>query len=238
MRSATAATLLSLAFASAASSHDTDEAFADKVRAYILANPQIILEAMDVLASREAEADIARLLATSAAAVLNPDRAVVLGDAAAPYRIFELFDYRCASCKAGHPVLEAFVAENPDVAVMVQQLPILGPQSDRASRAYLAVFDLAGAEAAAELHQLMFEIDAPLSASVLNGLLQTLGHDPDAVEDAMYAEPVTERINANKDAALALGAIGTPVFVTERRVHQGVATPDVLEEMLADLRAN
>lgn len=238
MRSAVAATLLALAYASAAFSHETEEAFAEKIRTYILANPEIILEAMDVLASREAEAEVASLLATSATEILNPDRAIVLGDPAAPHRIFELFDYRCASCKAGHPVLEAFVAENPDVAVMVQQLPILGPQSDRAARAYLAVFELGGAEAAARLHAVLFDLAAPLSPSVLESVLSELGHNPEAVEDAMYAAEITARINANKDAALALGAIGTPVFVTERRVHQGVATMEVLEEMLADLRAN
>lgn len=238
MRSVVATVCLFLSTAAGVCAQGSEDAFGEKVRAYILANPEIILEAIDVLAAREAEAAQVDLLATSARAVLDPSRAVVMGDLEAPYRIFELFDYKCESCKAGHPITKAFVAENPDVVVMVQQLPILGPQSDRAARAYLAVFELAGAAAAAELHNVLFHMHTPISSAVLETVLSELGHDPDAVEAAMHSTAVSDRITKHKDAALALGAIGTPVFVTEQGMHQGIATPEVLEEMLAKLRAN
>gem|GEM_PF-6911351 len=133
-------------------------------------------------------------------------------------------------------MLEAFIADNPDVVVKVQQLPILGPQSDRAARAYHALFEAAGPAAALALHERLFAFDGAISSAVLDSMLTDLGHDPDVVEEAMYSESVTSRINGVKDAALDLGVIGTPVFVTERAVHQGIATPQVLAELLAGLR--
>ncbi len=223
---------ITLGLAPAAGASDD---FGDRVRDYLLANPEVILEAMEVLAARQAEAEGMALISAHAAPAFDPSRAVILGDPAAPYKIVELFDYRCISCKAAHPVLEAFVAERTDVAILIQQLPILGPQSDRASRAFLATFELYGRAAAEALHAALFTLPGPISGAVLEAVLTELGHDAGAVETAMYGAAVTQRVNEMKDMALNLGVVGTPVFLTERTLHQGVATRDLLQSFVAEL---
>lgn len=229
--------ILSVLLATASSASATEDAFGDRVRAYLLENPEVILEAMEILAAREAKAEAAARIATHAEVLFDTSRAQFLGDPEAPHLIVELFDYKCHSCKAGHPVLEAFVAAHPDVAIAVQQLPILGPQSDRAARAVLALHEVAGVAASAALHEELFAFSGAISSAVLERMLEAQGADPAQVEEVMYGPDVSTRIDAMKDAALDLGAIGTPVFVTARGLHQGVATPEVLEELLADLTA-
>jgi len=206
--------------------------FGDRVRQYLLDNPQVILEALDVLAEREAAAKAAESISQQAPVLFDPAWAEVLGDPAAPYRIVELFDYKCLTCKAVRPTLEAFVAARPDVAVLIQHLPILGPQSDRAARAYLAVRRLEGPDAAAALHDRLSGFPGVIRADVLAAFTAEIGLDPETVEQEMYGAEVSQRVDAIRTAAIALGVTGTPVFLGENGVHQGAVTQEDLARLL------
>ena len=123
---------------SPALAHMSGTEFEARVRDYLLAHPEIILEVMEALSEREARA------AQSAQVAKYPDlfdAAPILGIGPedAPIRVVEFFDYNCVPCKTLHPDLVAELDERLDIRVELRHLPILSPSSERGARFALAV---------------------------------------------------------------------------------------------------
>ena len=102
--------------------------FGDRVRAYLLENPEVILEALEILAKREAQASVERRLEAFPELFADAPRHG-LGDPDAPVRVIEFFDYRCVPCKAMHPRLVELVERRPEIRIEMRHLPILSPGS-------------------------------------------------------------------------------------------------------------
>ena len=149
MRTRILAALAALAFLAplAAGAHDNHDAKTDKdavekiVRDYLLANPEVIEEAIGVLRARQedarrkrAEAAIAENGEALRAHPLSPVSGNVEGDVT----VVEFFDYQCGFCKRALPTMEALLETDPDVRVVWKEFPILGPVSDFAARAAMA----------------------------------------------------------------------------------------------------
>lgn len=195
------------------------DAFEDRVRAYLLKHPEVILEALEILAEREARAAMAERIA--AFPDLFAPTALGLGRADAPLRVVEFFDYRCAPCKAMHPGLEALVAETPDLRIEMRHLPILSPGSERASRFALAVQALAGDEAYRQVHHALWTARGAMTSALFARIAAKAGLDFDAIEPMMESAEITARIDANRDAAIALELYGTPAFVSTSHITFG-----------------
>ena len=89
-----------------------DKAFGDKVRAYLLAHPEVIEEAVDRLqANTQARKDaVAKTAIADHRQSLERDsRDFVAGNPARAVTLVELFDYSCPFCKAAQP--DALLAE-------------------------------------------------------------------------------------------------------------------------------
>ena len=212
--------------ATVAPSDDLD----DKIRAYILNNPEIIVEALTILAEREAKA------ATAAEVANFPELFEGIGfhgigDPAAKTRIVEFFDYKCVPCKEMHPRLEEFVAAHPDTRIEMMHLPILTPGSERAARFALAVREVAGTEAYSWVHDRLWEMRGPLNSAGFARIADEGGLDFDRIEPMMESDEITAHINRNRDIAIALEILGTPAFVTPDSIHFGRAEIDDLAEL-------
>ncbi|MEM7718270.1 MAG: DsbA family protein [Pseudomonadota bacterium] len=206
-----------------------DEAFEDRVRAFILDNPEIILEALTILSEREAKAATVARLEAFPALFSDPPK-LGEGDPAASVRIVEFFDYKCAPCKAMHPKVLAFVEDHPKVRVEMRHLPILTPGSERAARFALATEAVHGTAAYRAVHDQLWQIDGPLNAAGFQRIARALDLDFQAVEAAMEAEAIDARITYNRDAAIALEILGTPAFVTEDSVSFGSTDIETMSE--------
>ena len=55
--------------------------------------------------------------------------------------IVEYFDYNCPYCKKLVPALHALLAQDPKIAVLYKEWPILGPVSEYAAASALAALD-------------------------------------------------------------------------------------------------
>lgn len=211
------------------SAHDEDPAFEERVSQYLLAHPEIILQALEVLSAREAEANLAARIAQfpelfSVPAVLG------MGSKEAPIRVVEFFDYKCVPCKAIHPKLKLFVEATPDVRIEMRQLPILSPGSERATRFALAVRHLAGEEAYTIAHELLWTHRGPYNTAVFAKMAQTLAMDLSEIEAAMRSDEVSEIIGTNRDIAIELEILGTPAFVTPTSLSFGQSDFDALTQ--------
>lgn len=147
----------------------------------------------------------------------------VLDDAGADApTVVEFFDYECPACGQFHPVVED-LRERYDgrITFAVRYFPL--PSHPNAVPAALA------AEAAAQqgqferMHAALFErqeqwAGSDDAAATFRGYAEELGLDLDAY-DASVADPATlERIQLDRDAAVALGAPSTPTFLVDGEI--------------------
>ncbi len=219
--------LVNLTLAGTAMAHE--ENFEERVRDYILANPEIILRSLEVLNQRQVEAEIAQKL--SGYPEILSTTALGMGAAEAPNKVVEFFDYRCAPCKAIHPKLEALVEEHPDLRIEMLQLPILSPGSERAARFALATEQVAGAAAYAQVHDALWAMRGPLNEGGFKEIADDLALDFEAIKAEMQSAEVDAEIDRNRDLAIDLGILGTPAFVTSTSVQYGSTDVDALAEI-------
>lgn len=203
-----------------AQAHDTD--LDDHIRDYILRNPEIILEAMDILGQREHQDALDQALAPYRDVFTRPAQ-IGIGDRDGAIRVIEFFDYRCGPCKAIHPALKAHVAKYPDLRIEMRHLPILSPASDRAARFALAVQSLFGAHAHQNVHDALWAMKGPLSLPQIETIADDFGWDFADIQTVMDSDAITNQITYNKDMAIALGVLGTPAFIARNSVTMGRA---------------
>lgn len=214
----------------AATGSKADDAdFGDRVRAYLLENPEVIIEALEILSEREERAALTTRLAAFPD-LFTEDARLGEGDPSAPIRVVEFFDYRCAPCKAVHPKLVALVEAHPEIRIEMRHLPILSPGSERAARFALATEAVHGADAARAVHDRLWQMRGPLNAAGFAAVAEGLGLDFAGIEGEMDSDAIDARIARNRDIAIALEIRGTPAFVTPESVVFGATDIDALAE--------
>ncbi|WGM48370.1 hypothetical protein KOAAANKH_03268 [Brevundimonas sp. NIBR10] len=124
-RSVLALVVSVIALGFAAAPWVSPDLFGSRVRAYLLAHPEVLDEAVT---ARQANEDLARVAQTNAAiaanpAFLRPDPAdPSVGPENAKVTVIEFFDFRCPGCKAVAPDYLRLVRSAVGRAVRVQGL--------------------------------------------------------------------------------------------------------------------
>ncbi len=209
---------------------DTSDAeFDARVRAYLLANPEIILQALEILSQREARAAMVAKLALYPELFIEPP-VLGLGPKDAALTVVEFFDYRCAPCKFLHPKLKIALNAHPDIRVEMRHLPILSPGSERGARFALAVRNTASAQVYGAVHEDIWAIKGPLRAAAFERIAAAHGLEWGSIKAEMDSEAVSARIARNRDIAIDLEILGTPAFVTPSSVSFGGTDADALIE--------
>lgn len=119
----------------------SDERIKALVAEALRENAELILEALQALEARQAEAQ-----AAAAAAVLANERDILERDPNAPLlgnpegdiTVVEFFDYNCPYCKRAMPEVDALLAEDGNIRLVMREWPILSEGSAFAARAALA----------------------------------------------------------------------------------------------------
>jgi protein-disulfide isomerase len=239
--------LLSLAFASvfstAAAAEMTDaerEAFRDEVRAYLLENPEVLMEAMDVLRARDAEAAAARdvaLLEEFRGALFDDPASWVGGNPEGDITIVEFVDYRCGYCRKAHSEIMELVESDGNIRLIMKEYPILGEQSLISARFAVAVLQLHGPDAYAVAHDALITLRGDATPETLARLAGQLGHDPAAILARMDSAEVTSVIDANHSLGAAMEVNGTPTFVVDGSLVRGYVPLDDMRAIVAQERA-
>ena len=185
-----------------ASAPPVDASMDATIRDYLLANPNVLREALDP--KRELIAKAVKLRGEFLGAAGVP----VAGDPDAPVTVVEFFDYRCGFCKRSLEALHAAL-ERPGVRVELREYPILGEDSERASRLALA----AGSQGRyLDAHLALMEREDGFGDEVIDYLADALGLDAARLRADMDSEGVRGLIDANRNIAGRLGVTGTPAF--------------------------
>ena len=199
------------------------------VREYILTHPEILPEAMQNLERREAakrvkseSSKIERAFAGAWEGSTNPDVTIV-----------EFFDYACGYCRAARPDIERLLAEDKRIRIVYRELPILGPASEQAARASLAVAKLGNYRA---FHHAMYAAGRP-NAESIDAAIIAAGADPKQVRDIANGSDITAEIQSNLALQQHLGLSGTPSWVIGYQLIGGAVGYDQLKSVIAEVRA-
>jgi protein-disulfide isomerase len=186
------------------------------VRAYLLANPEVIPEAMELLREREA----AKAVAANRSAIVTPFPGAIGGNPQGDVTVVAFMDYACGYCRASLPELARLVASDPNVRVVYRELPILSPTSGRAAQ-----WALAAAQQGKYLafHQALFAGGQLTDASIA-AAARTAGLDAARAQAAVASTPITSEIEKNLATARTLGFNATPTWVIGDAPLSGLLT--------------
>ena len=206
------------------------------VREYLLREPEIIYQALEELQRRQAEAEAARqqaAIAENRSELLNDPASPVGGNPDGDVTLVEFFDYRCAYCRRVVSSMRALLDEDRDLRVVFKELPVLGPDSERAARAALASRRQDGY---VPFHFALMAAE-DLSLQGIRAAAEAVGLDPDRLEADMLAPEVNAAIQANYALANELGIEGTPAFVIGTQLIPGAVDKARLEQLIREARS-
>lgn len=214
--------------------------FEQRVRSYLLDNPQLLEEVNRAGAVRQMQQialDIDRAVAANPALLAHDPRDPALGPAPdeAAVTVVQFFDYRCPACKQISPGYLALIAANTDVRFVFKEWPILdsgGEQtSNLAARAALA----ANAQGRyLPVHRaLMAEPD--LTPEAIQRILSENGVDISDASARIASDDAANHVNAITETALALGLYGTPSVLVNGRFADS-NNPERLSQMISEAR--
>jgi len=196
------------------------------VHDYLLEHPEILPKAMENL-QRKQNAD---QLSGIRQELEKGWPGAVLGNPAGKVTLVEFTDFACTYCRHSVEDVEALIAANHDLRVVVRQLPILSPESADAAKMGMAA---AAQGHYAAFHKAMFAAGRPDAASIA-AAAQAAGVDV-ARAQAVINDPATEReLTRNMDYARQLGFNGTPSWVVGDTLLSGAVGRDKLAEAIAD----
>ena len=214
-------------------------AFGEEVRAYLLENPEVLMEAIGVLETREQQAQAQgdqQLVATHADALFDDGYSWVGGNPDGDVTMVEFLDYRCGYCRRAHPEVQQLIDSDGDVRLIVKEFPILGEESLNASRYAIATHIALGDEAYGTLHDALMTQNVEMTDDGLSSLATELGLDADAIAASLDDPEVARRIAETRALGQEMGINGTPSFVIGDQMVRGYVPLDAMQEIVAEER--
>jgi len=208
----------------AASGGDFDQ----RVHDYIVNHPEVLVEAADALKSQGSD----RQLAGIADKLATPYPGAVLGNPNGKVTLVEFTDFACTYCRGSVADVEALIAANPDLKVVIRELPIIAPTSPEAARWGLAAAEQGKYPA---FHKAMFSAGRTDAASI-EAAARRAGLDLGRARKAAADPRVTAEIAANLDYARRLQISGTPSWVAGKRLIVGAVGREQLAQALIAAR--
>jgi protein-disulfide isomerase len=211
----------------------------DEIRAYLIENPEVLVEAMDVLQQREELAALERdsqLVQTRASDIFTSPTDWVGGNLQGDITLVEFMDYRCSYCRKAHEEVKELVESDGNIRYVIKEFPILGEASLISSQFAIAVRLLHGDDAYKAAHNALITLRGEPTAETLGRLATDLGHDPAPILEKMGAEEVMAVISTNHALADGMEISGTPTFVLKDQMLRGYVPLDQMRTIVAEAR--
>ncbi|NOX73692.1 MAG: DsbA family protein [Alphaproteobacteria bacterium] len=215
------------------------KAFRSEVRAYLLENPEVLMEAIQVLEQRQQQAQVKNdtdLVTAIADDVYNDGFSYVGGNPDGDVVLVEYVDYRCAFCRKAHFELQELLETDGNIRFIVKEFPILGEQSTISSRLAIATLHKAGPEAYHELGNFLITFNGNLTEPTIRAVLEKQGLNADEIMAYMDDPAVLGQIAAVNRQAASLQITGTPTFVLGGDMLRGYVPLADMRDLVAQVR--
>lgn len=220
-------------------SNDERQVFRDEIRAYLLDNPEVLMEAIGVLESRQAEAQVSDdslFVTTNAEALFNEPSSYVGGNLDGDITLVEFVDYKCGYCKRAHPEVAELLRSDGNIRYILKEFPILGAQSVLASQFAISVLQNTDSETYAAVHDALMTFRGDVDMVSLKRLAHAHKLDADVILKGMNSPEVEAVIAKNHALGQAMKINGTPSFVMGDQMLRGYVPLDGMRQIVAELR--
>lgn len=198
------------------------------VHDYILEHPEILPEAMDNLQRKQASQQLAGVRQS----VETPFPGAVLGNPNGKVTLIEFTDFACGYCRQSLPDVKTLVARNPDLRIVVRELPIISPHSPAAAKMALAAAEQ-GKYAA--FHDAMFAA-GQIDPQTIDAVAGKVGLDMERARRIAASPTVAAEVARNLELASRLGFSGTPSWIAGDRLISGAVGIEQLSEAVQTAR--
>jgi protein-disulfide isomerase len=208
------------------------------IREYLLANPEVLEEAIEVLRTRrdqEAAVAQAKLIEDSSGIIFESAHQSVVGNPDGTITLVEFFDYNCGYCRRAVDDMNALLSANPDLRMVMKEFPVLSEGSVQAARISIAVQKLAP-DTYLDFHRELFARPGEATEAKALEVAGDLGLDVEALKTAADGDDVTQNLQEVQDLATTLGINGTPSYVIGTELVPGAVGYDLLQERVTAVR--
>lgn len=224
-----AAALLVTAMVRPASAPRSQKQIEAIVKSTILANPELVPQAIDLLQQKE----VAKLLASNREAIETPFAGAWAGARDGDVVLVEFFDFNCPFCRKSAADVSRLLADDPRLKVVYRDMPVLGPESERFAHASLAAAQQGRYR---QFYQQVFGGQGSLSEQRLIAAVRAAGLNESRTAADMQSDVIGKEIENNLALARALGLTGTPSFVVGDQILAGAVGYEALKEAVAKAR--
>jgi protein-disulfide isomerase len=189
---------------------NADKAFGEKVHAYLIAHPEVLVEMSNKLQEKQAaeKASSAKGAINKYRQALERDPRDFVANPNGSITVVEFFDYRCGYCKLATPQIIELIRKNPDVRFVFKDFVIFGHDSEVAARMVLGAKDQGKS---IELHKRLMA-EKSLDADAVMRIARELGIDMNKARATGESEAVSQHLADTRALAEALAIEGTPAF--------------------------
>lgn len=207
-----------------------------RIHDYILAHPEVLVQALQSLDERQREADAAQAketLKSRANDIFQDKQSPVGGNAQGNVTLVEFFDYNCPYCRMMAPIMNQAVADDPQLRIVYKEFPILGPDSVFAAKAALAA-DRQGKYQ--EFHKALYGSRTRVTEAAVLKIAGEVGLDVERMKGDMQKPEIQAMIDGNAELAQALRITGSPGFVAGEQIFPGATDLANLKKLIEQAR--
>ncbi len=205
------------------------------IKNYLLNNPEVLVEVSKELEKRQASLQAEshrKVIVDNKTAIFQSPTDFSVGNPKGPISVVEFFDYNCGWCKKAVDEVNKLTKADPNVRVVLKELPIFGENSALAAKAAMASIKQGKYW---DFHVALMR-EKQVTKDNLFQIAAKVGLNVDKLKTDMADPAYDAALKANMTLAQELGIEGTPGFIIDSRVNVGFVPAEGIREILADIR--
>ena len=210
------------------------------IREYLVANPEILLEAQQSLKKKQQEEQLRQAEAAIAGnkeAIFQSVHDVTLGNPKGDVTIVEFYDYNCGYCKRAMQDMLDLMKSDPKVRVVLKEFPVLGQGSIEAAQVAIAVrMQDASGKKYLDFHQKLLNSRGQIDKAKALAAAKETGLDMARLEKDMAGAEIKATLEENFRIAEDMGLNGTPSYVIGKQIVIGAVGAESLKEKIGIAR--
>lgn len=209
------------------------------VHDYLLANPELIKDAIDVLEKRQKDMESARrekVLREQGDKLLRSRHQAVVGNPEGDVTLVEFFDYNCGYCKQSLNVVAKLIEGDPKLRVVLKDFAILGTDSVETAQVATAIRNQFSGTKFWEFHKKLLSTRGHIGKQQALAAAKELGADMGRLEKDIEKPETQEAMREVATLADQLRFDGTPSWVIGNEAVVGGLSMSALKSKIDNLR--
>jgi protein-disulfide isomerase len=229
--------LVTFSFSSFAQSPTPNEEFDNRVKEFILKNPEIIIQSLEQYKKNyqnSMKQVVNNYIKANLKLIENTDSSPYYGDIRSDVIIVMFFDYNCGYCKKSNLIINQLLERDKKIKIIYKPYPILGPRSDYINRIALAVY-LQYPQKFKSFHDLAM-ITADLSEASVKMICQKTQIDFNKVNNFIKNNKLQDMQSNTLSTIQSLNISGVPSFIINGQLYPGMININEFSNIIKQIR--